>query len=98
MGALGGAAVEGDFHDCPDDARWSGPRTLTNVRKEMSLGRRTEAGGRYGRAIKDYYEDLWERLPDELEPPSFERRAGFLRGFVRPGDRALDVGAGEGEF
>ncbi len=53
---------------------------------------------RYGRAIKDYYEDLWERLPAELEPPSFERRLAFLRADVRPGDRALDVGCGTGEF
>lgn len=68
----------------------------------MSLDRRTgagsNAGARYGRAIKEYYEELWERLPDELEPPSFERRLGFLRGFVRSGDRVLDVGAGAGEF
>src|SRR5205807_9951345 len=98
VGALGGAAVEGDFHGCPDDARWSGTRTLTNVRPEMSLDRRTEAGARYGRAIKDYYEDLWERLPDELEPPSFERRLAFLRGKLRAGDRALDLGSGAGEF
>jgi SAM-dependent methyltransferase len=48
--------------------------------------------------MRDYYEDLWERLPDELEPPSFERRLAFLRGFVRPGGRALDVGSGAGEF
>jgi SAM-dependent methyltransferase len=64
----------------------------------MSRRERTEAGARYGRAIKDYYEDLWERLPDELEPPSLERRLAFLRGFVRPGDRALDIGSGAGEF
>ena len=64
----------------------------------MSLGCRTEAGARYGRAIRDYYEDLWERLPAELEPPSLERRLGFLRGSVRAGDRALDVGAGAGDF
>lgn len=64
----------------------------------MSLGRQTEAGARYGRAIRDYYEELWARLPAELEPPSFERRLGFLRGSVRAGDRALDVGAGAGEF
>jgi ubiquinone/menaquinone biosynthesis C-methylase UbiE len=64
----------------------------------MSLGRRTEAGARYGRAIRDYYEDLWERLPDELEPPSFERRRAFLLGSVRAGDRALDLGCGAGEF
>ena len=64
----------------------------------MSRRERTEPVARYGRAIKDYYEDLWERLPDELEPPSFERRLAFLRGLVRAGDRALDVGCGAGQF
>ncbi len=53
---------------------------------------------RYGRAIRDYYEDLWQRLPAELEPPSFERRLAFLRAALRPGDRALDLGSGAGEF
>jgi ubiquinone/menaquinone biosynthesis C-methylase UbiE len=64
----------------------------------MSLAPRTPGEPRYGRAIKDYYEDLWERLPDELEPPSFDLRLAFLRGSVRAGDRALDVGCGTGEF
>jgi len=53
---------------------------------------------RYGRAIRDYYEDLWERLPAELDPPSFRRRLHFLLGEVRPEDRALDVGCGTGDF
>jgi SAM-dependent methyltransferase len=53
---------------------------------------------RYGRAIRDYYEELWEGLPAELDPPSFERRLGFLMGEVRAGDRALDLGCGTGEF
>jgi SAM-dependent methyltransferase len=53
---------------------------------------------RYGRAIRDYYEDLWQRLPDELEPPAFERRLGFLLGEARAGERALDIGCGAGEF
>jgi ubiquinone/menaquinone biosynthesis C-methylase UbiE len=64
----------------------------------MSRRERTEPVARYGRPIKDYYEDLWERLPDELEPPSFERRLAFLRGSVRAGDRALDLGSGTGDF
>jgi ubiquinone/menaquinone biosynthesis C-methylase UbiE len=41
---------------------------------------------------------LWQRLPDELEPPSFELRSRFLLGEVRSGDRALDIGCGTGEF
>jgi len=53
---------------------------------------------RYGRAIRDYYEELWERLPAELEPPSFDRRLSVLLGEVRAGDRALDLGCGAGEF
>jgi SAM-dependent methyltransferase len=53
---------------------------------------------RYRRAIRDFYEDLWQRLPPEVEPPALERRLGFLRAEVRPGDRALDVGCGTGEF
>ena len=54
---------------------------------------------RYGRPIRDYYEELWDRLlPAELEPPAFERRRAFLLGAVVPGDRALDLGCGAGEF
>ena len=41
---------------------------------------------------------MWKGLPAEREPPSFERRLAFLRGSVRTGDRALDVGCGAGEF
>jgi SAM-dependent methyltransferase len=53
---------------------------------------------RYGRAIKEYYEELWERLPADLEPPSYELRSRFLLDEVRAGDRALDLGCGAGEF
>ncbi len=41
---------------------------------------------------------MWERLPAELEPPSFGRRLEFLQGSVRAGERALDLGCGSGEF
>jgi ubiquinone/menaquinone biosynthesis C-methylase UbiE len=41
---------------------------------------------------------LWEGLPRKLELPLLEQRLVFLRAEVRPGDRALDVGCGTGEF
>jgi SAM-dependent methyltransferase len=48
--------------------------------------------------VRDYYEELWERLPDELDPPDFEIRRDWLRAGVKPGDRALDLGCGDGAF
>ncbi|MEO6857224.1 MAG: class I SAM-dependent methyltransferase [Solirubrobacteraceae bacterium] len=48
--------------------------------------------------MRDYYEDLWERLPETLTPPDLELRRRFLREGMRPGDRALDLGCGEGTF
>ena len=48
--------------------------------------------------MRDYYEDLWQRLPESLEPPDFDRRLRFLIGQTRPGDRVLDLGCGAGEF
>jgi SAM-dependent methyltransferase len=48
--------------------------------------------------VRDYYEELWERLPQQLEPPDWTLRRRFLLGEVRPGDRALDLGSGAGEF
>lgn len=48
--------------------------------------------------MKEYYEDLWRSLPDELEPPDFELRRRFLASHVQAGDRALDLGCGDGAF
>jgi SAM-dependent methyltransferase len=48
--------------------------------------------------MRDYYEELWRRLPAELEPPDYARRLAFLLAEVRPGDRALDLGCGDGRF
>jgi SAM-dependent methyltransferase len=48
--------------------------------------------------VKSYYEELWERLPAQLELPDYERRLRFLRSFARPGMRALDLGSGTGVF
>jgi SAM-dependent methyltransferase len=49
-------------------------------------------------AVKDYYEDLWERLPEDLRPPDLELRSDFLRGEISGGERVLDLGCGAGEF
>jgi 2-polyprenyl-3-methyl-5-hydroxy-6-metoxy-1,4-benzoquinol methylase len=48
--------------------------------------------------MKDYYEELWQALPQDLAAPDWELRRGFLRSEVRHGDRALDVGCGAGAF
>jgi SAM-dependent methyltransferase len=48
--------------------------------------------------VRDYYEELWQRLPAELAPPDWELRRAFLLAEVRPGDRTLDVGCGDGVF
>lgn len=48
--------------------------------------------------MQDYYEDLWERLPVELHPPERKLRRAFMLSAVRSGDRALDLGCGDGTF
>lgn len=48
--------------------------------------------------MKDFYEELWDGLPADLEPPDLERRRAFLLSGLRSGDRALDLGCGEGPF
>jgi SAM-dependent methyltransferase len=48
--------------------------------------------------VKDYYEELWQRLPEALDPPDFELRRRFLFSEVRSGDRVLDLGCGDGAF
>jgi ubiquinone/menaquinone biosynthesis C-methylase UbiE len=48
--------------------------------------------------MRDYYEELWQRLPENLRPPDWELRRQFLCDQVRSGDRALDLGCGDGAF
>ena len=48
--------------------------------------------------MHEYYEELWERLPDQLSPPDYGRRRNYLLSEVHRGDRALDLGCGAGEF
>ena len=48
--------------------------------------------------MQEYYEELWQQLPDELELPDFEARRRFLLSEVSSGQRALDLGCGNGDF
>ena len=48
--------------------------------------------------MREYYEDLWERLPEDLEPEDLAVRRAFLLAHARAGDRALDLGCGDGRL
>ncbi|HWD74790.1 MAG TPA: class I SAM-dependent methyltransferase, partial [Solirubrobacteraceae bacterium] len=48
--------------------------------------------------MRDYYEELWERLPRDLEPPDLELRRAFALAHISPSDRVLDLGSGAGDL
>jgi SAM-dependent methyltransferase len=48
--------------------------------------------------MRDYYEELWRRLPADLDRPDYGRRLDYLLRELRPQDRALDLGCGDAEF
>ena len=46
--------------------------------------------------MRDYYEELWHNLPEDLSPPDRELRLDFLKRHVADGERVLDLGCGDG--
>jgi ubiquinone/menaquinone biosynthesis C-methylase UbiE len=48
--------------------------------------------------VQDYYDELWERLPEDLKAPDTGLRRRFALANVAPGDRMLDLGCGAGEL
>jgi ubiquinone/menaquinone biosynthesis C-methylase UbiE len=48
--------------------------------------------------VRDYYEELWERLPQDLHPPDLDIRRRFALANVHPGERVLDLGSGAGDL
>ncbi len=55
--------------------------------------------GRTAGYFDDYGEREWKRFEDGTTPgPSATIHARMLEGYVRPGDRVLDAGAGPGRF
>ncbi len=48
--------------------------------------------------MKKYYEELWERLPEDLTPPDQALRRRFALANVVRGDRVLDLGCGAGDL
>lgn len=48
--------------------------------------------------MRDFYESVWQALPDDPEPWAWARRRALLLSEARRGERVLDLGCGAGRF
>jgi ubiquinone/menaquinone biosynthesis C-methylase UbiE len=48
--------------------------------------------------VEPWREAVWRSVPEGAEPEAFAARRAFLLANVRPGERVLDLGAGDGAF
>jgi SAM-dependent methyltransferase len=48
--------------------------------------------------VREFYEGVWEGLPEDPEPWAWRRRRALLLDAVEPGERVLDLGCGAGRF
>jgi 2-polyprenyl-3-methyl-5-hydroxy-6-metoxy-1,4-benzoquinol methylase len=48
--------------------------------------------------MEDWREAIWRAVPEGAQPERFVTRRGWLLEHVRPGERVLDLGCGDGAF
>ena len=48
--------------------------------------------------MQEYYDELWEGLPEDLMPPDYALRRRFAQANVAGGERVLDLGCGTGDL
>jgi SAM-dependent methyltransferase len=48
--------------------------------------------------VEPWREAVWQAVPEDARPERFAARRAFLLEHVAPGDRVLDLGAGDGAF
>jgi ubiquinone/menaquinone biosynthesis C-methylase UbiE len=48
--------------------------------------------------VQEYYDELWEGLPEDLRPPDYALRRRFAQANVAGGERVLDLGCGTGDL
>lgn len=48
--------------------------------------------------MQEYYDELWESLPEDLTPPDYAVRRQFALANVARGERVLDLGCGVGDL
>ncbi len=68
------------------------------VSSRAAAPRAVRPAPRYVHVVQEYYDELWERLPADLDPPDLATRRRFALSGVSAGERVLDLGCGTGDL